>query len=308
MQTYALKNFRQPLQTDPPRPAREILPTMYDLPSEDPEEPGLPDEFHLHQPQLLRETFAPRDYPPEQVFIGADINLYYDVHHTRRYKRPDWFAVVGVPRFYKKRDLRLSYVIWQESVAPAIVVELLSPCTEKEDLGRSAPRDAAKPPGKWEVYEHYLKVPYYVVFSRYTDEPQFFILDKLRYRKANLPDNRLWLPKIKLGLGLWQGVYQGLERVWLRWYDADGKWIPTEREEKERERKAKKRERKAKKRERKAKEWERKEKERERKEKERERKEKERERKAKEQAERRVEELAAQLRELGIEPSTGEKE
>lgn len=33
-------------QTDPPRSPKEVLPTMYDLPSEDPEEPGLPDEFH----------------------------------------------------------------------------------------------------------------------------------------------------------------------------------------------------------------------------------------------------------------------
>ena len=36
---------------------RKALPTMYDLPSEDPEEPGLPDEFHIYQPQLLRDTF-----------------------------------------------------------------------------------------------------------------------------------------------------------------------------------------------------------------------------------------------------------
>ena len=46
-----------PPQTDPPRHPCEILPTMYDLPSEDPKEPGLPDEFHDYQPQLLRETF-----------------------------------------------------------------------------------------------------------------------------------------------------------------------------------------------------------------------------------------------------------
>jgi hypothetical protein len=45
------------IQTDPPRPPQEVLPTMYDLPSEDPEEPGLPDEFHDLQPQLLRESF-----------------------------------------------------------------------------------------------------------------------------------------------------------------------------------------------------------------------------------------------------------
>jgi hypothetical protein len=29
-------------------------PTMYDLPSEDSEEMGLPDEFHDFQPELLR--------------------------------------------------------------------------------------------------------------------------------------------------------------------------------------------------------------------------------------------------------------
>jgi hypothetical protein len=40
-------------QTDPPRPPKETLPTMYDLPSEDPEEPVLPDEFHSLQPRLL---------------------------------------------------------------------------------------------------------------------------------------------------------------------------------------------------------------------------------------------------------------
>ncbi|MCP4702765.1 MAG: Uma2 family endonuclease [Gammaproteobacteria bacterium] len=231
MHAHALKNFRRPLQTELARPVRKTLPTMYDLPSEDPEGPGSPDEFHMYQRQLLRETFAPRNYPPEQMFIGANMNLYYDVHHIDRYKCPDWFAVLGVPRLYENWDMRMSYVVWQEGVAPAIVVELLSPGTEEEELGRSAPRDAAEPPGKWEMYEHYLKVPYYVVFSHYTDEVQFFILDGLRYRKADLPDKRLWLPEIELGLGLWQGVYQHFERVWLRWYDADGKWISTQEEQ-----------------------------------------------------------------------------
>ncbi|MBV6624181.1 MAG: hypothetical protein KI793_14785 [Rivularia sp. (in: Bacteria)] len=43
-------------QTDPP-PPKEVLPTMYDLPSEDLEEPGLPDQFHIWQPRLLEDTF-----------------------------------------------------------------------------------------------------------------------------------------------------------------------------------------------------------------------------------------------------------
>ena len=37
---------------------------------------------------------------------------------------------------------------------------------------------------------------------------------------------------IQIGLRLWQGVYEGIERIWLRWYDANGKGIltPQERE------------------------------------------------------------------------------
>ncbi|MDM3854757.1 MAG: hypothetical protein PT120_07570 [Aphanizomenon gracile PMC649.10] len=48
-------------------------PTMYDLPSEDPEEPGLPDEFHLLQPELLRSTFRPPSYAEDNVFTGSGL-------------------------------------------------------------------------------------------------------------------------------------------------------------------------------------------------------------------------------------------
>ncbi|MEH1919645.1 Uma2 family endonuclease [Nostoc sp.] len=213
-------------QTDPPRPAKETLPTMYDLPSEYPEDSGLPDEFHLFQPQLLRETFYPPNYPAEEVFVATDINLYYDLRHTLWYKRPDWFAAVGVSRLYEQQNLRLSYVIWQEGVAPFVVVELLSPGTEKEDLGQTL-REINQPPTKWEVYERILRVPYYIVFDRYTDKLQVFQLVADRYSELDLNTPRVWMPGLELGLGLWQGSYQGIERLWLRWYDASGNWLPT---------------------------------------------------------------------------------
>ncbi len=217
-------------QTDPPRPPKETLPTMYDLPSEDPEEPGLPDEFHSLQPQLLRETFCPPSYPSDQVFVAADLNLYYDVHHPQWYKRPDWFAAIGVSRLYEQRDLRLSYVIWQEGISPFVVVELLSPGTEKEDLGQTL-REVSQPPTKWEVYERLLRVPYYIVFNRYTNELRAFQLVADRYSEQTLPPAKLWMPSLELGLGLWQGSYQGITRQWLRWYNAAGDWILTSAEQ-----------------------------------------------------------------------------
>lgn len=249
-------------QTDPPRPPKETLPTMYDLPSEDLEEPGLLDEYHLWQSDLLSFTFCPPSYPPDQVFVASDLNLYYDPQQTSWYKRPDWFAVVGVSRLYEGQDLRLSYVIWQEGVRPIVVVELLSPSTRNEDLGRSERK--TKQPTKWDVYERILGIPYYIVFDRYTDELQAFELVGDRYQKMALPESKVWIPTLELGLALWQGEYRGKVRQWLRWYTARGNWIPTEAE--------------------------------------RERQEKELAQREKELAQARAERLAEQLRAMGVDP------
>lgn len=222
-------------QTDPPPPPKEVLPTMYNLPSEDPEEPGLPDEFHDFQPQLLRETFQPSDYLLEEIFIGTDLNLYYDARNHLWYKRPDWFAVLGASRLYQERDLRLSYVVWQEGIDPTVVVELLSPGTEKEDLGQTL-REVNQPPTKWEVYERILRIPYYIIFDRYTDNLQLFQNIAGRYQEITFTKTPVWLPSIELSIGLWQGTFQGIERLWLRWYDAQGNLIPTPAEKSEQQR------------------------------------------------------------------------
>ncbi|MGB3205633.1 MAG: Uma2 family endonuclease [Crinalium sp.] len=218
-----------PPQSDPLSP-RQTLPTMYDLPSENPEEPGLPDEFHSYQPLLLRYTFKPTDVDSDEIFIGSDINLYYDTNHLNWYKRPDWFAVVGVSRLYECQDLRNSYVIWQESVSPFVVVELLSPGTENEDLGRTV-RQRGNPPTKWQVYEQVLRVPYYIVFSRYTSELQAFRLVAGEYEAAELTNGRLLIPQLKLSLGLWEGSFENIERLWLRCFTLEGEMILTPTEE-----------------------------------------------------------------------------
>ncbi|HEY9649573.1 MAG TPA: Uma2 family endonuclease [Coleofasciculaceae cyanobacterium] len=203
---------------------------MYDLPSENPEEPGLPDEFHFLQPLLLFLTFQPANWSLKQVFAACDLNLYYDVTHPQWYKRPDWFGVVGVSRLYEGRDLRLSYVVWQEGINPFVVVELLSPGTEEEDLGRTVAQ-AGKPLTKWQVYEQILRVPYYIVFSRYTNQVQAFRLVAGAYEPMELIERRLLMPQLGLSLGLWEGSYEGIERLWLRWFTAEGELILTPDEE-----------------------------------------------------------------------------
>jgi Uma2 family endonuclease len=273
--------YRPIVQSDPPRSPKETLPTMYDLPSEDPEEPGLPDEFHDLQPQLLSRTLRLAHYSRDNCFTASDLNLYYDVKHPLWHKRPDWFLVVDVPRMYEDKDLRRSYVIWQEGQSPQVVVEFLSPGTEREDLGQfydasaqvpdpgatpeppapvaddpTLPRDPGgsdrapsaavanglgqrrgrvKPPGKFEVYEQYLRIPHYIVYSRYTQRLRHFQLIGGCYQEQRLhPDNpRLWIEDLGIGLGIWDGLFGDIPSHWLRWCDREGRWFLTDTEQAE---------------------------------------------------------------------------
>ena len=74
---YSPSNLR-----DLPHLRTEPFPTMYDLLSEDPEEPGLHDQFHELHPQLLRETCQLPDISSEEYIIGAGLNVYYDSRNT----------------------------------------------------------------------------------------------------------------------------------------------------------------------------------------------------------------------------------
>jgi Uma2 family endonuclease len=222
------------LSQDAATPRR--LPTMYDLPSDDPTEPGLPDEFHSLQPQLLSATLKLSQYPPTEIFTAFDLNLYYDADHPGWYKRPDWFLVVGVPRLYQGKSLRSSYVTWDEKVNPIVVVEFLSPNTAAEDLGRFAdvplPLKQGKPPAKFEVYETILQIPHYIVYTEDTQKIRHFRWVNGRYQEQPIAPHppQIWIPELDLGLGLWQGGWQYSSQPWLRWCDDQGQWISTEAE------------------------------------------------------------------------------
>lgn len=105
--------------------------------------------------------------------------------------------------------------------------------TDIETEPENAPPRKDPPPRKWNVYEQILRVPYYIVFSRYTNQPCFFQLMGGHYQEQTLdPVNpRIWIAELELGLGLWQGKFEGIDRLWLRWYDEQGNWVPTDTEQ-----------------------------------------------------------------------------
>ena len=111
-----------------------------------------------------------------------------------------------------------------------VVVELLSPGTEEEDLGETESK-ANKPPTKWKVYEQILRIPYYIVFSRYTNELQAFHLVGGHYQAVDITQGIVPIPELGLSLGLWEGSFRNIERLWLRWFTLEGDLIQVPEEE-----------------------------------------------------------------------------
>ena len=213
-------------QTETGNLSAKVLPKMYKLPNKNSDKPGFPDQYNLLQSRLLEDTFRPPHYNLDQVFVARDLYLNYKIDNYNWHKLPDWFAVVEVDAIYQRRDLKLSYVIWDENVRPFVVVELLSPGREKEDWGQKTLPRIDGPPTKWQIYEEILQIPYYFVFHQDRGKIQAFKLIDGRYVDLELKKPHLWIEEIQLGLGLWQGNYLDIPaRQWLRWYNADGNWI-----------------------------------------------------------------------------------
>ncbi len=261
------------------------LPNMFELPSDDPEEPGLPDYFHYLQPPLLSQTC----HTGGPCFSCGDMQIYFDENHPLYYKRADWFVALVPPTYYGFK--RESFLVWQEKAVPFLVVELLSFGTRKQDLFKTE-RKPGKPPCKLEVYEDILQIPYYVVHDEEGCDFIAWHWEDGGYREMVKHNGRIALPEIGLELGIWAGVIEdananGVSGNWLRFFK-EGKMIPTHEEKAAMEKTAK--------------EWERAEKERERAEKERERAEKEQAHAALERERAEKERLLALLKKAGVDP------
>jgi Uma2 family endonuclease len=190
------------------------------------------DQFQLCQSRLLESTFTPPDYPADRVFSGSNINLYFDPRHPQQFKRPDWFGVLGVDKLYQRQNIRTSYVAWQESYNPFIVVEFLSSDTATEDLGQT-PVGVDAIPTKWDVYERFLRIPYYILFDPETNQLEGFQIIGSHYEELEVKNQRLWIPELELGLGLCPDIYEGLERQWLRWYDVKGNLLELQKNQRQ---------------------------------------------------------------------------
>ncbi len=213
--------------------------------------------FSEKQQRLLTEPlFSSWSGPGQQrPFVAmANVGLFYAIRRPPLV--PDVLLSLGVEM---PADIHLksnrSYFTWEYGKAPEVVIEIVSNREGGEDTDKLA------------AYAE-IGVRYYVIY----DPERMLGAEELRvYRLEGLSFHRLdepiWFRDVGLGLGLWQGRYEDLDCVWLRWVDATGTPVVTGRERADAER---------------------------------ERAEVERERAEAEHV--RAEQLAAQLRQLGVEP------
>ena len=120
-------------------------------PSTDGEEMG-ENDWHYEALAALHSMLKGR-YRGLDVYIAADMMMYYEEGNPRAVRAPDLMVVFGV-----KDRHRRSWLAWEEGALPAVVVEFASPKTVKEDLG-----------AKKDVYQQ-LGIPEYILFDPEGDQ------------------------------------------------------------------------------------------------------------------------------------------
>jgi Uma2 family endonuclease len=210
---------------EPPLPP-EDWPNVDDLVTED-DAPG--DNFFAERQQVLltEPLYTSWAGPGEgQTFLAAsNVGVFYAIKQPAVV--PDAFLSldVEVPADIWAKSHR-SYFIWEYGKPPEVGIEIVSDTRGDETSI------------KMRLYAR-IGVLYYVIW----DPNRFLGAEPLRVfvlrEKTYVPLDKPWLPVVGLGLTLWQGKYEGIEAVWLRWCDQNGEVVPTGQERAERERQAK---------------------------------------------------------------------
>ena len=203
--------------------AKKTLPDHTQLPDSD---GAIVQNFQEH-PESILLTGAIRPvldklHPDKHYCIGQDSGLYWRITEPplRGCVAPDWFYVPDVPPMLDGQ-CRRSYVMWQEMVAPLIVLEFVSGDGTEE-------RDRTPGEGKFWIYERRVRPGYYGIYEVNPGRIEMHRLTGGHF-EAMAPNERGHFPIPELGveLGLWQGSYLGLDLPWMRWYSAHGALLPT---------------------------------------------------------------------------------
>jgi len=172
--------------------------------------------------QILQQRHSDGQYA-----IGQDCGIYWRETEPaeKGAEAPDWFYVPNVPPNLDGQ-IRRSYVLWREHIAPLIALEFASGNGDEErdrtPLSRTDEGVLTKP-GKFWVYEQVMRIPYYGIYEINSGRLEVYRLIDGYYRLLELNDRgHFAIGLLGVELGLWQGSYQNQEMLWLRWWDEEG--------------------------------------------------------------------------------------
>ncbi|NET02190.1 MAG: Uma2 family endonuclease [Sphaerospermopsis sp. SIO1G1] len=183
---------------------------------------------------LLTDSIKPilqELHPDNQYCIGQDLGIYWRIMDPpeRGAEAPDWFYVAHVPPTLNGQTRR-SYVLWQEFIAPSIILEFVSGNGEEE-------RDKTPWKGKFWIYEQVIRTPFYGIYEVNKNSLEMYELIGGKYQLlATNERGHYSIPPLGVELGLWQGEYQTVDLPWLRWWDSQGNLLLTGHEIAEQER------------------------------------------------------------------------
>lgn len=175
------------------------------------------------QQRLLVEPLYSLWKPGIPFLVAANVGLFYALKQDPLV--PDVMLSLNatMPGDWSQKQNQ-SYFVWEIGKVPDVCIEIVSNRkgnelgTKKDDYAR-------------------VGVPYYVVFDplqqlQAADEMngallKVWVLNAGRYQPLAQP----WLETVGLGLTLWEGEFEGITGVWLRWCQQDGTVVPTGKEQ-----------------------------------------------------------------------------
>jgi Uma2 family endonuclease len=207
----------------PPDAMAYRLVTHRDLPDSD----GLPvDNFYQPvQAELLTSSVRPyldQRHADGRYLIGTNSGIYWKQTNPPLdgCKAPDWFFV---PDVSPQTDsvVRRSYVVWNEGVAPLVVMEFVSGDGKEE-------HDDTPGTGKLWVYRRGIRAPYYVIHDPLAELLEVYRLEGTEYRLLE-PDPRghFAIPELGLAVGHWKGRIQQTDSTWVRFFTLQGDLLPS---------------------------------------------------------------------------------
>lgn len=211
---------------EPLRPYTGRIPDHTTLPDKD--GTFVRNSYEYWQSHLLTDTLLPvadRLFPQGNYFIGEDCGIYWQLTDPpqRGVKAPDWFFVPEVPRLLDGQ-MRRSYVFWREGVAPLLILEFISGHGDEE-------RDRTPQEGKFWIYENRIRASYYGIYDPNNRTLEMYDLRQRQYERRDADERGLFhIPVLNVHLGIWHGTFGGYEAPWLRWWDTQGRLLPTANE------------------------------------------------------------------------------